>query len=72
VELNNQRRTASRKTVYGVYLGNVIKMVNVNARWVCESFGAEGELKMLDDVIKYCEEEKERVKQIWKLGGMTQ
>jgi hypothetical protein len=36
------------------------------------SFGAEGELKMLDDVIKYCEEEKERVKQIWKLGGMTQ
>jgi hypothetical protein len=47
-------------------------MVNVNARWVCESFGAEGELKMLDDVIKYCEEEKERVKQIWKLGGMSQ
>jgi hypothetical protein len=47
-------------------------MVNVNARWVLESFGAEGQVKLLDDVIKYCDEEKERVKRIWKLGGMTQ
>ncbi|MBE0410669.1 MAG: hypothetical protein IBX69_13145 [Anaerolineales bacterium] len=32
--LNNQRQTKSRKAVYEAYLGNVIKMVNVNARWV--------------------------------------
>jgi hypothetical protein len=37
-------------------------MVNVNARWVLESFGAESQMKLLDDVIKYCNEEKERVR----------
>jgi hypothetical protein len=69
IKVDEHRR---ERRIYGIYLGNVIKMVNVNARWVLESFGAESQMKLLDDVIKYCNEEKERIKAIWKLEGKVQ
>ncbi|MFU8772232.1 MAG: hypothetical protein ACNA8H_07415, partial [Anaerolineales bacterium] len=65
-------RTKSRKPVYAIYLGNVIKIVQVNLRWVLESYGAEAQVRLLEDVIKHCKDEKERIERIWKLGGMRQ
>lgn len=68
----DERKVARAGVIYGIYLGNVMKALNANERWVMESCGVEKQVELLDSVITECKKRKERIKKIWKLEGIKQ
>jgi hypothetical protein len=66
------KKIARSKSIYGIYLGNVMKALTANERWTMESFGVEKQVELLDSVITECKNRKERIKKIWKLEGIKQ